>query len=63
MEAALNQMRQEGVGVKEEDVARLSPPLYRHVNMLGHYSFALAEFIRQGVLRPLNAAIPEFEEA
>ncbi len=63
IEAALNQLRQEGVEVKDEDVARLSPLQYRHINMLGHYSFALAEFIRPGVLRPLNMASPEIEDA
>ena len=29
--------------------------LYKHINMLGHYSFALADFVRRGVLRPINA--------
>jgi hypothetical protein len=55
MNAALSRLRQQGVDVKEEDVARLSPLLYRHINMLGHYSFALADIVRRGVLRPLNA--------
>ncbi len=55
MDAALSRLRQQGMDVKEEDAARLSPLLYKHINMLGHYSFALAEFIRKGVLRPLNA--------
>ncbi len=55
MNAALNRLRQQGVEIKEEDVARLSPLLHKHINMLGHYSFALAEFVRKGVLRPLNA--------
>lgn len=59
MDAALNRLRQQGMEVKDEDVARLSPLLYGHINMLGHYSFALAEFIRAGVLRPLNTAEPE----
>ena len=54
MEAALNHLRQQGMDLKEEDVARLSPLPYKHVNMLGHYSFSLADFITQGKLRSLN---------
>ena len=54
MGAALDRLRQQGLEIKEEDVARLSPLQYKHINMLGHYSFALAEFIRRGVLRPIN---------
>ena len=35
MEAALNQLRAEGYPVRDEDVARLSPLLPEHINMLG----------------------------
>jgi TnpA family transposase len=54
MEAALNQLRAEGFEVKEEDVARLSPLLYKHINFQGRYSFALSESVAQGGLRPLR---------
>ena len=54
MEAALNQLRAEGFEVKEEDVARLSPLIYRHINFQGRYSFALSESVAQGGLRPLR---------
>jgi len=37
-----------------EDEKRLSPLLHGHVNVLGHYSFTLAEQIMMGQLRPLN---------
>ena len=50
MEAALNHLRQQGMDLKKEDAARLSPLQYKHVNMLGHYSFSLADFITQGKL-------------
>ena len=45
MQAALDHLRQQGEGenAKEEDEARLSPLSHKHVNMLGHYSFTLAE--------------------
>ena len=39
MEAALNQLRQSGYPVRDEDVARLSPLQHEHINMLGRYSF------------------------
>jgi len=39
---------------KEEDEVRLSPLGYGHINMLGHYSFSLAEQVMQGKLSPLN---------
>jgi hypothetical protein len=38
--------------VKEDDEARLSPLSHKHVNMLGHYSFTLAEQVLNGQLRP-----------
>jgi hypothetical protein len=53
MEAALQHLRAEGVEVRPEDVARLSPLGYKHLNFLGQYSFDLAENIAQGALRPL----------
>jgi hypothetical protein len=48
MEAALQHLRAEGVEVRPEDVARLSPLGYKHLNFLGQYSFDLAENIAQG---------------
>ena len=63
MEAALNHLRQQGMDLKEEDAARLSPLQYKHVNMLGHYSFFLADFITQGKLRSLNEPEIEYKDA
>ena len=54
MEAALNQLRAEGFEVKDEDVARLSPLLHEHINMLGRYSFSVPEAVAKGELRPLR---------
>ena len=54
MNAALDQLRADGVEVREEDVARLSPFVRHHINMLGRYSFALPEM--SGGLRPLRGA-------
>lgn len=54
MQAALDHLKQQGEDVKEEDEARLSPLSHKHVNMLGHYSFTLAEQVLNGQLRPLK---------
>lgn len=54
MDAALNQLRQEGFPVRDEDVARLSPLIYDHINLLGRYSFAVPEAVTRGELRPLR---------
>jgi TnpA family transposase len=45
MDAALDQLRSEGHNLRDEDVARLSPLGFDHINMLGRYAFTLA---RQG---------------
>jgi hypothetical protein len=37
-----------------EDVARLSPLGYKHINMLERYYFSLAEPVLKGELRPLR---------
>lgn len=53
MDAALNHLRQTGVEVYAEDVARLWPLGWEHVNFLGRFSFALAEPVARGEMRPL----------
>jgi TnpA family transposase len=62
MEAALNYVRAEGVDMRPEDVARLSPLGYKHINFLGQYSFDLAETVAQGALRPLRTSADLQEE-
>lgn len=54
MEAALNQLRADGFEVRDEDVARLSPLLHEHINMLGRYSFSVPDAVAKGALRPLR---------
>jgi len=59
MDAALNQLRSEGFDVRDEDVARLSPLGFEHINMLGRYAFILPDAVARGELRPLrNPAAP-----
>ncbi len=40
MDAAVTQLRNDGFDVRDEDVARLSPFVRHHINMLGRYSFS-----------------------
>lgn len=54
MDAALAQLRREGFPVMDEDVARLSPFVHSHINLLGRYSFAVPEAVIRGELRPLR---------
>ena len=54
MDAALAQLRAEGHEVRDEDVARLSPLGFEHINMLGRYAFTLPETVARGELRPLR---------
>ncbi|WP_405755686.1 transposase [Streptomyces sp. NBC_01411] len=53
MDAAVQQLREDGFDVRDEGVARLSPFARHHVNMLGRYSFQLPDL--PGGLRPLRA--------
>ncbi len=53
-DAALNQLRAEGFDVRPENVARLSPLGFDHINMLGRYAFVLPDGIARGELRPLR---------
>jgi hypothetical protein len=53
-EKALEQLRADGYEVRPEDVARLSPLQTHHVNVLGRYSFSLAEQVANGGMRPLR---------
>ena len=54
MDAALNRLRAEGYEVRDEDVARLSPLGFEHINMLGRYAFILPDAVARGELRPLR---------
>jgi hypothetical protein len=59
MDAVLQQLRREGYPVREEDVARVSPLIHDHINLLGRYSFALPEAVLRGELRHLRNPMAE----
>jgi TnpA family transposase len=54
IDAALNELRAGGYDVKPEDVARLSPLGFKHINFLGRYTFPSPPLLRPGQLRPLR---------
>ena len=60
--AALQQLEQESFEIQSEDIARLSPLVFEHINVLGRYSFSLPEAVSRGELRPLRNAFDAFEE-
>ena len=59
MNAVLAQLRREGYPVRDEDVARLSPLIYDHINVLGRYSFALPDAVLRGELRRLRNSMAQ----
>jgi len=53
--AALEQLQSEGFPIKAEDVARLSPLVFEHINLLGRYAFSVPDSVQRGELRPLRS--------
>jgi hypothetical protein len=51
LSAAVDQLRAQGVPVKDEDVARLSPLGHAHINFLGRYAIT-ASAPAQGLRQP-----------
>ncbi|MDQ2769319.1 MAG: Tn3 family transposase [Bacteroidota bacterium] len=55
LQQALEQWQQTEGEPPADEVARLSPLLHEHVNMLGRYDFTLPDRIAAGELRPLRS--------
>ena len=53
IDAALRQLRAQGYPLRDEDIARLSPFMRKHIKVTGKYSFALPE-LPEGGIRPLR---------
>ena len=62
MELALDQLQAHGETIRPDDIERLSPLGYGHVNLLGRYSFSLAEPLARGELRPLRDPVDPEEQ-
>jgi TnpA family transposase len=54
MQEAMTKLTAEGMIINPDDIARLSPILWRHINFLGRYDISLPESVAQGKLRPLR---------
>lgn len=54
MDEALRYIKGTGLEVLDEDVARLSPLLHKHISMLGRYHFELPTELLYGVMRQLR---------
>ncbi len=54
MEEMCGALPQRDMTIVPEDVERLSSLGYDHINLLGRYTFSLAEEIRQGAFHPLR---------
>ena len=62
IDAALHELRADGFPVFPEDVARLSPLVYEHINLLGRYAFSVPEAVQRGQRRPLRRSSEAIEE-
>jgi hypothetical protein len=62
MEAVLDQLRAEGHEIRNEDVARLSPLIFEHINMLGRYSFTVPQEVARGELRALRDPTDDYDD-
>jgi TnpA family transposase len=62
MQDALDERRAQGQEVRPEDVERLAPLRYQHINVHGTYHFTLPETVAQGHHRPLRQPTPSSEE-
>jgi hypothetical protein len=53
MQEVITQLKAEGWVIEDADLARLSPLIWRHINFLGRYNFAVPDVVANGGLRPL----------
>jgi TnpA family transposase len=61
MDRAIAALTAAGAPVRAEDIERLSPLGFKHINLVGRYQFALPEAIAAGAFRPLRN--PDDQEA
>lgn len=54
MQAAIQQLRRDGMDIHNEDISHLSSLIWRHLNFLGRYDFSLPDTVMNGGLRPLR---------
>ena len=54
MAAVIERLRAEGQKMNDEDIARLSPARYEHINLYEKYRFEVEEGLSRSRLRPLR---------
>ena len=54
MNKAIEYLRQSGMDVRDEDIARLTPLGYEHIRLIGRYDFTFPKDRDRGRLRPLR---------
>jgi len=54
MQAAVTHLKDQNVEINSQDIERLSPLGFKHINFLGQYAFNLTENIARGELRPFH---------
>ncbi len=54
MQEAIRQVRLGGMDANDDDIAHLSPLIWRHLNFLGRYDCSLPDTVMHGGLRPLR---------
>jgi hypothetical protein len=54
MATVIDRLRDGGKSVNDEDIARLSPARYEHINPYGKYRFEIEEGLSRSRLRPLR---------
>ena len=62
LQDALDELRSTGQEVRPEDVERLAPLRFQHINVHGTYHFVLPESVAQGHHRPLRPLTASSEE-
>jgi len=54
MQEAIQELKQGGMDVQNEDISHLSPLIWRHLNFLGRYDFSLPDTVMNGGRRQLR---------
>ena len=54
LEAAINYLRDQGIAVRDEDIARLSPVIHDHLHVMGRYRFTVDPKVEAGQMRQIR---------
>lgn len=54
MQAVIDQLKEEGYSISNDDLSHISPCRFNHINKHGHFLFNVEEELGRDTLRPLN---------